>query len=139
MKNTVKILSDIISLIIFSMFSCSFNELSADCVLEITKLPETQFIANNRYYITDILVEMEVKINNSDGTGRTYTYANDLEFFENELKFTGDCIDENKEKIITITLRNIKADFTVTGVKVEGIGVTKNPERTGFIVNNEYF
>ena len=114
--------------------------------IEVTSAPKrTNFIAGNIYYITNYLDGMEVTVYYSDGTSRVYTYEDDWYFFDSQLEYSGDCVEYGYnmnlalgENVITVSFMGKTDDFTITGVEVADIEVTKLPSKTSFTAGKEY-
>lgn len=74
--------------------------------IEVTSLPDKEFVAGTTYSISDAFYGMEIKVTYFDDSSRTYIYGVEEEnrpFSMHELQFFGSCVDE-AEELITLAL-----------------------------------
>lgn len=115
--------------------------------IELVSAPTRgKFILGHEYDIHNYLDGMEMNVYYSDGTERLYSYEDDTQLFRYELAFSGKCFDNATdymiptagENTITVTHSGKTAQFTVYGLGVESIEVTKAPDKTEFLTDEQY-
>ena len=114
--------------------------------IEVTKIPDKQFIAKNEYYLYQyyMLYGMEIKVTYDDGTEVIYNYENDPDFFGYDLEFSGDAIDghfmipELGENTIYVTYGGQTAPFTISCIGVDEFEITRLSATKDFIADKQY-
>ena len=110
--------------------------------IEIKKLPDRKFVVGTEYDLSYCLHGMEIKITYSDGTNETYTCKRHDEF-SSTFEFSAKCINQGfmipdlGENVITLSYGGKSVDFTITGLTVENIEITKAPKKTNFTMGQE--
>lgn len=103
--------------------------------IEVIKNPYKKFIADNEYWLDGCLDGMEVEVVYTDGTSEILNYWDDADFFEYELEFSGECVDEDDwftpalgENVITVTCGDKTTELIIEGFGIENIEIISAPD-----------
>ena len=114
--------------------------------ITVNKSPNYKFVSGINYYLMYYLYGLEITAEYSDNSTETYLFDDNWNFFYDELKYSGENVDEEYnlyitpelgENTIKITYGSASVDFKISAFHIQSMELVESPTGT-FIAGEEY-